>query len=95
MVRILHRSKVEFPDGGVEERVIWQVPQSHRQPDGIRYRLVYIRRGGEPPAVLYDNHHPKGHHKHLEGEQLPYEYAGVEKLIEDFERDVEKANENL
>lgn len=95
MVRLIHRSKDELPDGGIDERVIWQVPRSHRQPEGIRYRLAYIRKGGKSPAVLYDNHHPKGHHKHLEGRQFSYEFGGVEKLIEDFEKDVEKANANL
>lgn len=95
MVKLIHRSKDELPEGGIDERVIWQVPRSPRQPDGIRYRLAYIRKGGESPAVLYDNHHPKGHHKHLEGVQFSYEFAGVEKLIEDFEKDVENANKNL
>jgi hypothetical protein len=95
MVRLIHRSKNELPDGSVDERVVWQVPRSPRQPEGIRYRLAYIRKDGESPAVLYDNHYPKGHHKHLEGSQFPYEFAGVEKLIEDFEKDIEKANENL
>ncbi len=84
-----------MPDGSIDERVIWQVPRSHRQPEGIRYRLAYIRKGGESPSVLYDNHHPKGHHKHLDGAEFPYEFKGLENLIEDFEKDIEEANENL
>lgn len=95
MVKLIHRSKDELPNGGVDERVIWRVPRSHRQPEGIRYRLAYIRKGGESPAVLYDNHHPKGHHKHLEGTEFSYEFDGLEKLIEDFEKDVKKANESI
>lgn len=95
MVSLIHRSKVQLSDGGVDERVIWRVPKSHRQPEGVRYRLAYIRKGEESPSVLYDNHHPKGHHKHLKGEQFPYEFAGVEKLIEDFEKDVGEAHESL
>lgn len=95
MVNLIHRFKRNYPDGSIEERVIWSVPKSARQPDAIRYRLAYIRREGEAPAVLYDNHHPKGHHKHLGIEQLPYEYVSVDKLIEDFKKDVQKANANL
>jgi hypothetical protein len=95
MADLIHRSKNELPDGGIIERVIWQVPRSHRQPEGVRYRLVYIRAAGESPAVLYDNHHPKGHHKHIAGTEFPYEFAGVEKLIEDFKKDIQKADENL
>jgi hypothetical protein len=95
MVRLIHRYKRTHPDGSIEEQVVRSVPRSERQPDGIRYRLVYIRHDAETPAVLYDNHHPKGHHKHLGPIQLPYEFVSVEKLIEDFQTDVKKANENL
>lgn len=95
MVQLIHGFKRTFPDGGIEQHVIWSVPRSARQPDAIRYRLVYIRRTGEAPAVLYDNHHPKGHHKHLGDKQLPYEFVSMEKLIEDFENDVKKANASL
>lgn len=31
-----------------------------------------------------DNHYPKGHHVHLNDVELPYEYQGDEKLLEDF-----------
>ncbi len=57
-------------------------------------RLIH-RSEDESPAVLYDNHHPKGHHKHLERAEFACEFDGLEKLIEDFEKDVKKANENL
>ncbi len=95
MVKLLHRFKRSYLDGSIEEQVVWAVPKSERQPDGFRYRLVYIRRVGERPAVLYDNHYPKGHHKHIGSEQVPYEFVNLEKLIEDFEKDVEEANANL
>lgn len=95
MVKLIHRSKFELPNGAIDERVIWQVPISPRQPEGIRYRLAFIRKGNGVPTVLYDNHHPKGHHKHLGGTEIPYEFRSLEKLIEDFEKDVKKANENL
>ncbi len=88
MVRLIHEFKLTYPGGGIEQHVIWSVPRSARQPDGIRYRLVYILREDETPAVLYDNHHPKGHHKHLGPVQLPYDFVNVEKLIEDFQKDV-------
>jgi YD repeat-containing protein len=52
---------------GIEERNIWDVPVDEKNPDGIRYRLAYIPAGRATPSVLYDNHHPKGHHKHIEG----------------------------
>lgn len=79
---------------GIEEHKIWEVPRDAKNPDGIRYRMVYIPTGRETPAVLYDNHHPKGHHKHIDGREIAYEYSGFENLLKDFQRDVEAFNEN-
>ena len=95
MVRQVHRSKFTHPDGSIEEWVVWQVPRSPHQPEGYRYRLVYIRSQEDTPAVLYDNHHPKGHHKHIRGKQFPYDFVSLEKLYEDFEADVQKENEGI
>lgn len=39
---------------------------------------------------LYDNHHPKGHHRHIEGAEEPYEFIDVDKLVSDFEADVRR-----
>lgn len=94
MVTLIHRFKRKNPDGSIEQCVIWDIPRSQSQPDGIRYRLAYIPAGADTPAVLYDNHHPKGHHKHIRGVESPYDFVDWEKLIEDFEKDKE-AHENL
>ena len=79
---------------GREEHKVWEVPRDMKNPDGIRYRLVYIQAGQKTPAVLYDNHYPKGHHKHINGREIAYEFSGLENLIRDFERDVEAFDEN-
>lgn len=88
MTRLIHHLKLVDDTGGTEERVIWEVPKAARNPDGIRYRLAYIPKGAKDPAVLYDNHHPKGHHKHIAGRQVAYEFRGVETLLADFARDI-------
>jgi hypothetical protein len=87
--RILYR-KVVDEEGNVLETVIWRVPVSARAPDGVRYRLAFIPAGMREPAVLYDNHHPKGHHRHVEGVQDPYRFETVDKLVRDFKADVER-----
>jgi hypothetical protein len=87
--RLIHALKLIDEAGGIEERKIWEVPKDAKHPDGIRYRLAYIPRGQKKPAVLYDNHHPKGHHKHIGERQSAYDFAGVEKLLEDFRHDIE------
>ena len=87
--RLIHSLKLIDEAAGIEERKIWEIPKDERHPDGIRYRLAYIPSGQRGPAVLYDNHHPKGHHKHIRGRQIPYEFTGVEHLLIDFHRDIE------
>ena len=49
-----------------------------------------IRAGEKAPAVLYDNHHPKGHHRHIEGVEEAYEFVNVEGLIADFMADLSR-----
>lgn len=94
MVETLHRYKHTYPDGSIVQIVIWDIPRTHDRPDGIRYRLAYIPAQAAGPAVLYDNHHPKGHHKHIRGVEYAYEFSDWNKLIEDFYKDKE-AHENL
>ena len=88
MAAVLFREKTTDERGNLREMVIWQVEPNPRQPEGIRYRLALIRAGEKAPAVLYDNHHPKGHHRHIEGVEEAYEFVNVEGLIADFMADL-------
>jgi len=86
--RRLLRIKLTDTGGHLTEMVVWQVPAHSRHPEGVRYRLAFIPHGQGRPAVLYDNHHPKGPHKHVEGKQSPYEFSSTRQLISDFKEDV-------
>jgi Family of unknown function (DUF6516) len=66
---------------------IWKVPRSRNSPDGIDYSLSLISPEGER-VVGYDNHWPKGHHRHVMEEEGPYTYRGIDRLIADFRADV-------
>jgi hypothetical protein len=68
----------------VLEVSIHEVGKSAHYPDGIKYGLICkdLITGA---FVLMDNHHPKGHHQHINESESPYEYLTDEKLIEDFE----------
>jgi len=67
------------------EMTIYEVGRSARYPDGIKYGLVCLDlKTGR--RVLLDNHHPKGHHVHVDDRQLPYVYVNDDKLIDDFKR---------
>ncbi len=57
---------------------------------GTREKLGMLRRSEETPAVLYDNHSPKGHHRHVEGVEEPYSFSGIDQLPADFTTDVRR-----
>ena len=52
--------------------------------------MALILAGEKTPAILYDNHHPKGHHRHAQGAEEPYEFVDIEQLIADFMADVKR-----
>jgi hypothetical protein len=54
----LLREKVIDEHGNILELVIWSVPATSRTPSGVRYRLAFVKRGEDDPAVLYDNPSP-------------------------------------
>jgi len=82
------RQKRTDAKGNLKDIVVWKVEPGLKYPDGVRYRYAFIPKGRPGPAVLYDNHYPKGHHKHLEGKEIPYSYIDDEKLLADFQKDV-------
>jgi hypothetical protein len=56
----------------------------------VKYRLAFVKRDASDPAVLYDNHHPKGHHRHVEGVEEPYNFVDVDTLLSDFLADAKR-----
>lgn len=69
------------------EMKIWSVPVTEHTPHGVKYSLVYIVRCER--VIGYDNERGKGDHKHIDGRQECYQFTDVDRLIEDFARDVE------
>jgi hypothetical protein len=68
------------------EMKIWQVPYSRGKPLGLKYSLVYIQKGER--VFGYDNAEGKGDHKHLGGDEIPYEFKDMDTLIADFYIDI-------
>jgi Family of unknown function (DUF6516) len=66
---------------------VWAVASSKTNPDGVDYSLVLLDPVGGR-VVGYDNHWPKGHHRHVLGEENVYDYRGIDALIEDFRADI-------
>lgn len=86
---LVRRSKKRNPDGYVIEIVIWRLPTAvpgsrHR----FKYRLFFGRHGRR--IVGYDNERGKGDHKHVESLELPYLFAGLNALEQDFFTDIEE-----
>ena len=87
---VILREKVIDEEGNIVELTIWRVPVTSRAAEGVRYRLAFVRAGETTPAVLYDNHHPKGPHRHVEGVEEPYPFRDVDKLLVDFQADMRR-----
>ena len=90
---VVLREKHIDATGNIVELVVWRVAVTLHDAGGIRYRLAFVRRDEEVPAVLYDNHSPKGHHRHVEGVEEAYQFVDLDRLIVDFRADVERALE--
>ena len=82
--KLIRRRKWTDERGNLYEIVLWKVEPNPRHPEGVRYRLAFIRSGEEAPALLYDNHHPKGHHRHIEKHEQPYDFVSARQLVADF-----------
>lgn len=70
----------------LQELKIWYVDDS-RYKDGVKYSLIFLElKTGR--RVLLDNHHPKGHHIHLDDKEFAYEYRSDKQLVADFKTNV-------
>ena len=78
-------------EGGLVEIKIHEVPKSMMYPLGYRDSLYYLKYG--QVHVGYDNHYPKGPHKHLHCKEYSYDFAGVDQLMKDFFEDKQKCCE--
>jgi hypothetical protein len=87
------REKVTTVEGIIVETKVWAVPKSEAYPEGVKYSLFAVFRG----AVLvgYDNHSPKGHHRHWKGGEEPYQFRDFDTLRADFARDLAEARKEI
>ena len=77
---------------------MYRVPISEKNREGISYSLVFVR--NEERVVGYDNcekHEKDGnaHHKHIKDKIVPYVFTDEWKLLQDFNKDVEKTKREL
>ena len=86
--RSIIRTKEVRDDGLIVELVVWELQEPLPPCNHLfKYRLFFGHAGLE--VVRYDNERGKGDHRHISGEELPYEFISVERLLDDFERDIQ------
>jgi hypothetical protein len=86
-VSILNR-RVADAHGGFAEYVVWLLPEPlppSRHP--YKYRLAYVV--NRECVVRYDNERGKGDHRHFAGHESAYVFTTVDRLLDDFERDIQ------
>ena len=85
---LLAHTKEVRDDGTIVEVIIWRLPQPvPPSTHDFKYRLYYGCAGVD--RVRYDNERGKGDHRHVNGIEFGYEFESIDKLLDDFERDVE------
>lgn len=87
----LFRQRVVYAENRFAELVLWRVPlQLPGSEHSFKCRLAYVV---EQVCVLrYDNEAGKGDHRHWGGKESPYRFSTPEKLLADFQRDIERWN---
>lgn len=84
----LFYQKLIQEDESIVEMKVWQVAKSNSYPLGVRYSLFWVKDG----RVLlgYDNHAPKGPHRHKGDQETSYDFVSVEQLLTDFKTDMRR-----
>ena len=83
-VLLLHTKEIRSNE--IVEIKVWQVPRSKAFPHGVRYSIAYIR--DRKRWLAYDNAEGKGHHRHYQDKEEPYDYLDIWRTIADFKRDL-------
>lgn len=85
--KLIYHGKT-IKQGYITEIKIWELPNKTRErPHGIKYRCYYGNSFGNC-LVRYDNEHGKGDHKHIGNNEEPYQFISIEKLMQDFFKDI-------
>jgi hypothetical protein len=88
--RLIYREKFIYEDGAIREMVLWQLPSAtEAKPHRLKYRLYYGRPDGRC-IIPYDNETSKGDHRHFGGKEEAYSFKGVEILVADFLKDIDR-----
>lgn len=81
--------RVAISEGVFAEIVLWEVPEPLRgSRHRYKYRLALVADGKS--VLRYDNGAGKGDHRHVGDGEFPYQFVGVDRLLDDFRSDVRR-----
>ncbi|WP_373060246.1 DUF6516 family protein [Gemmatimonas sp.] len=89
---LLLRTQTVFSEDAFDQMVQWRVAKP--LPDSrhsFKYRLAYVV--DQQCVLRYDNEAGKGDHRHLGTAERPYGFTTPDKLIADFQGDIERWND--
>lgn len=88
----LLRTRVVYLENAFAELVPWQLLKPLKgSTHSYKYRLAYVVDG--ECVLRYDNETGKGDHRHYAGRESTYTFSTPEKLIADFQRDIQRWND--
>ncbi len=85
----LLRRRIIYAENRFAELVLWRLSKplgGSKHP--FKYRLVYVV--NEECVLRYDNEAGKGDHRHWGKKESEYTFSGPERLIADFQADIER-----
>jgi hypothetical protein len=85
---LVYRERKYLSEDSFQEIKIWKVPESTDKPHGLKYSFAFIVKNKR--IVCYDNHEQKSDHRHYKDKESPYKFQSLEKLWNDFSRDIER-----
>jgi hypothetical protein len=84
-------TRITYSESAFAELVLWKLPKPvEGSAHGFKYRLAYVVRG--KCVLRYDNETGKGDHRHFGKKESTYVFTTPEKLIADFQHDIERLN---
>ncbi|MGE0175277.1 MAG: DUF6516 family protein [Oligoflexales bacterium] len=92
---LLYHSKVHLVHTktnaiAIAELTVWKVPKDKGFPEGVKYSLFLVDPQSANVIVGFDNHKPKSHHVHRGKLEKPYDFQGIDQLVEDFWQSVKE-----
>lgn len=84
--------RIAYSESAFAELVLWRLSRpAEGSAHAFKYRLAYVVHG--ECVLRYDNEVGKGDHRHVGRIENIYTFTTPEKLIADFQHDIERWND--